>query len=319
MGDPAARLLRLLSLFQAQPRWRGAELAERLAVTERTVRRDVARLRDIGYPVDAAPGTDGGYQLGAGGRLPPLLLDDDEAVAIAVSLALSTGGAVEGIERAALAALAKIDRLLAPHLRARVRALATATMRLAPETDVVDAATVVAIAQAVDTREVLVVTYRDREGQRSERRLEPYRLGTTGRRWYLAARDVDRSTWRTFRVDRIETVRGSGHRFEPEAPPGGDVDALLAESITTAPYRFQAKVVVELSARALRRRIPPTVGVVTNVADHRERSLLTVGSDSLDALLGHLVELGAPFDVLEPAELRHRVDEARQHLRFREQ
>ncbi len=309
MGDPASRLLRLLSLLQAQTRWSGPALADRLGVTERTVRRDVSRLRNLGYPVDSASGVVGGYQLGLGGRLPPLLLDDDEAVAVAVSLGASTSGAVEGIERSALAALAKIDRLLPAHLRGQVRALGKATLNLAPEADPVSSEILVAIAHAVDGHERLLVDYRDRDGTSSQRRLDPYRLATTGRRWYLAARDAERDAWRTLRVDRIRRAKRTGHLFEPmPSPDGVDVDTILSEAITTSPYRFQAKVIVGLTPSKLRARVPPTVGVVTAHPNDKARSVLTVGSNSVDALAGHLVQLGAPFEVIEPAELRDRID-----------
>lgn len=308
MGDPAGRLLRLLSLLQAQPRWSGPELADRLGVAERTVRRDVERLRALGYPVDAGPGAHGGYQLGVGGRLPPLLLDDDEAVAVAVSLGASTSGAVHGIERSALAALAKIDRLLPTHLRSRVRALREVTLNLAPAADPVDPGVLVVIAQAIDAHERILVHYRNRDGIDSERRLDPYRLATTGRRWYLVGRDVERDVWRTFRLDRVQGARRTGHRFEPASPPDGrDLDTVLSESITTSPYRFQAKVIVDLPPRSLRVRMPPTVAVVRAHKDGK-RSMLTVGSDSVDALAGHLVALGVPFEVLEPPALVERMN-----------
>jgi len=285
-------------------------LAERLGVTDRTVRRDVGRLRSLGYPVDAAAGVDGGYQLGIGGRLPPLLLDNDEAVAVAVSLGASTSGAVHGLEQSALAALAKIDRLLPAHLRDQVRALRNVTLNLAPEGDPADPEILVAIAQAIETRERLVVQYRSREGSESERRVDPYRLATTGRRWYLVARDVERDVWRTFRLDRVQDARRTGHRFEPSPPSDGtDLDTRLNESITTTPYRFWAKVIVNLPAPGLRALIPPAVGVVGELPGDGQRSVLTVGSDSIDALAGHLVALGAPFDVVEPPELRDRMDE----------
>ena len=183
METTSARLLRLLSLLQRRPYWGGPELADRLGVTTRTVRRDVQRLRDLGYPVDSVPGEGGGYELGVGGALPPLLLDDDEATAIAVSLGLSTGNAVRGIEGPALAALAKLDRLLPPRLRARVDAVRSATVTLGPPEDAVDADLLVAVAQACDGHERIVASYRDRSGVSSERRLEPYSLVATGRRW----------------------------------------------------------------------------------------------------------------------------------------
>ena len=302
MARTSERLLRLLSLLQRRPYWGGPELAERLGVTTRTVRRDVQRLRDLGYPVDSVAGEGGGYELGVGGALPPLLLDDDEATAIAVSLGLSTGSAVRGIEGPALAALAKLDRLLPPRLRSRVDALRSSTVTLGPPEDAVDAEVLVTLAQACDGAERVVASYRDRSGATSVRRLEPYTLVATGRRWYLFCRDLDREDWRTFRVDRLSEVRRTGHRFVPdrEAP---DAAATVGRAITTAPYRHRATVAFPSTAAAeLRRRVPPTVGVVR--ADGRGGSVLETGSDDVGALALHIVALGLDFVVEEPEELR---------------
>jgi predicted DNA-binding transcriptional regulator YafY len=301
----SGRLLQLLSLLQRRPFWGGAELADRLGVTTRTVRRDVHRLRDLGYPVDAVAGEGGGYELGVGGALPPLLLDDDEATAIAVSLGLSTGSAVRGIEGPALAALAKLDRLLPPPLRARVEALRSSTITLGPPEDPVDADVLVALAQSCDGNERIVASYRDRDGRSSERRLEPYALVATGRRWYLFGFDLDRADWRTFRADRMDDVRRTGHRFVPRAD-APDAATTVGRSITTAPYRHQAVVSFPSTpVTTLRRRVPPTVGVVSS--DGGEGSVLATGSDDLVSLALHLAAIGEDFVVVEPDELRRTV------------
>ncbi|HVF03327.1 MAG TPA: WYL domain-containing protein, partial [Frankiaceae bacterium] len=293
---------RLLSLLQRRPYWGGPELADRLGVTTRTVRRDVQRLRDLGYPVESVPGEGGGYELGVGGSLPPLLLDDDEATAIAVSLGLSTGNAVRGIEGPALAALAKLDRLLPPRLRARVEAVRSSTVTIGPPEDAIDADVLVTLAQACDGHERVVASYRDRAGVASERRLEPYALVATGRRWYLFCRDLDRDDWRTFRVDRVADVRRTGHRFAPD-PDAPDAASTVGRAITTAPYRHQAVVsFASTSPAALRRLVPPTVGVVRG--DGSGGSVLTTGADDIDSLALHLVALGRDFVVDEPDELR---------------
>ena len=311
--SPSGRLLRLLSLFQSRPYWSGPELAERLGVTDRTVRRDVERLRELGYHVEAAPSSSGGYRLGPGGTaLPPLLLDDAEAAAVAIALGVAAGGAagsVKGFAEPAVAALAKLDRLLPRELRARVDAIRAATTALGPPaTDAVDADTLVALAQAADGHERLVIGYRDRDGNESERRVEPYRLVATGRRWYLLAFDVDRAAWRTFRVDRIVAVHRTGHRFAPVADPP-DPEAIVAEAITTAPYRWQAVVDFDCSPKELAARVPPTVGVVR--PDRRPGtttcSTLTIGADDLSSLAGHLVALDLGFEVRSPPELRAHV------------
>lgn len=310
----SGRLLQLLSLLQRRPYWGGAELAARLGVSTRTVRRDVQRLRDLGYPVDAVAGEGGGYELGVGGALPPLLLDDDEATAIAVSLGLSTGSAVRGIEGPALAALAKLDRLLPPALRARVDALRSSTVTMAPPEDAVDAEVLVALAQACDGHERVVLSYRDRDGRSTERRLEPASLVATGRRWYLLAFDVDRRAWRTLRVDRVVgEVRRTGHRFVPPADVP-DAAELVGRSITTAPYRYQAVVSFPSTpVAALRRKVPPTVGVVSS--DGAAGSVLTTGSDDLVAIAVHVAALEEDFEVAEPEELRRVVRELARRLR----
>ncbi|MBA2283710.1 MAG: YafY family transcriptional regulator [Acidimicrobiia bacterium] len=300
--DTSARLLRLLSLLQSRPDWSGPELADRLEVTTRTVRRDVDRLRQLGYPVDATHGPDGGYRLGSGASLPPLLLDDDEATAVALALGATAGGAVRGMEEPALAALAKLDRLLPPPLRARVGALRAATVQLGGRagSGEVDPEVLVATAQACAGNERMALAYADRDGNDTERRIEPHRLVSTGRRWYLVAFDLDRRAWRTFRVDRIAVATRTGHRFRHDDPP--DAAAMVSEAIAVAPYRHTAVVRIEAPADEVRRRVPPTVGVVE--ADGDDGAVLTTGSDDLDSLAGHLVALGFGFEALEPPELR---------------
>src|SRR6266511_595833 len=216
MLETSARLLRLLSLLQARRDWTGADLADRLGVSARTVRRDVERLRDLGYPVHATRGTDGGYRLGAGAAMPPLLLDDEEAVAVAVGLRTATGGAIAGIEETSVRALAKLEQVLPSRLRRRVNALQTYTVRIPPDSPVptVEPAVLTVLAACCRDHERLRFDYRDHDGSASVRTVEPHRLVNWGRRWYLVAWDVDRRDWRTFRVDRIAPR-------EPTGPPHG--------------------------------------------------------------------------------------------------
>ena len=258
------------------------------------------RLRSLGYRIDAEPGVDGGYRLGTGADLPPLLLDDDEATAIAVALGVSTGGAVRGLEQPALAALAKLDRVLPVRLRRQVEALRSSVVTLATSAEEVDADLLVTLAQACDAHERVVLRYVDRQGEASQRRVEPHRLVSTGRRWYLLADDVDRRDWRTFRVDRVRAARATGHRFTPrqDAP---DPVAFVGDAITSAPYRHQAVIRVAAAPEVVRARVPATVGRVVPDGDGAR---LTVGSDDLASLAGHLVGLDLPFEVLEPPELR---------------
>jgi predicted DNA-binding transcriptional regulator YafY len=301
MSDTPGRLLRLLSLLQQRTRWSGPDLADRLEVTTRTIRRDVERLRTLGYPVDAAPGEQGGYRLGIGASVPPLLLDDDEATAIAIALGSVTGGVVHGVEEAALSALAKLDRLLPSHVRARVEAMRTTTERLGG-VDAVDAGTLLMTARAASEQERLRITYVDREGRETDRRVDPHRLVSTGRRWYLVALDVDRQAWRTLRVDRIASVATTGHHFHLTDPPSAS--DLVSRASGVSPYRHVAQVVVEAAPEEVSARVPPTAGVVQA---HERGTLLVVGGDDLAALAGHLVLLDLPFEVLDPPELRDRL------------
>jgi predicted DNA-binding transcriptional regulator YafY len=302
--ETSARLLRLLSLLETRVEWTGADLASRLQVTPRTLRRDVQKLRGLGYPVHAAPGVAGGYRLGAGAALPPLLLDDDEAVAVALSLRTAASHAVSGVGEASVRALAKLEQVLPSRLRQRAAAIGQATVPLIGPGPVVDAGVLTTIAAACRSTERLEFGYRPaRDGEQALRRVEPHRLVQAGYRWYLVARDIDRDDWRTFRADRIDAPRLTGVRFVPADPP--DAAAFVARSVTTAPYRYQARVLVQAPAAAVAELVPPTTGVVEPASDGS--CLLTSGSNSLDALAFHLAELGYDFIVLEPPELIDRI------------
>ncbi len=239
MLQTSARLLRLLSLLQARRDWSGPELADRLGVTARTVRNDVERLRSLGYPVHATPGVAGGYRLGAGAALPPLLLDDDEAVAVAVGLRVAANGTVTGIEETSVRALAKLEQVLPSRLRYRVNALQAYTVPVAGSGGpTVDAHVLTAIAGACRDRERLRFDYRDHDGAVSVRAVEPHRLVHIRGRWYLVAWDVDRDGWRTFRVDRVEPRTPTGPRFAPREPPEGDFATYVSKGVESALWRL---------------------------------------------------------------------------------
>jgi predicted DNA-binding transcriptional regulator YafY len=306
--ETSARLLRLLSLLEVRPDWSGAELAERLEITERTLRRDMQKLRSLGYPVYATPGVAGGYRLGAGASLPPLLLDDDEAVAVALGLRTAASHAVTGVAEASARALAKLDQVLPSRLRERAAAVSQATVPLTGPGPAVDAETLTTVARACRGREQLNFGYRSRDGKVTERRAEPHHLVQAGYRWYLVARDIEsrdmgQGDWRTFRVDRIQAPRMTGVRFVPHDPP--DAASFVANAISTAPYRYRARVLLHAPADVIADQLPPTVGVVEPADDGS--CLLTTGSDSLDALTFHLGSLGCDFLVLEPPELIDRI------------
>jgi predicted DNA-binding transcriptional regulator YafY len=301
MLETSARLLRLLSLFQAQRYWTGAHLAERLEVTARTLRRDVDRLRSLGYPVNSTSGTSGGYQLGAGATLPPLLLDDDEAVAVAVGLRTAASGTVAGIEEASVRALAKLQGVLPERLRRRVKALDAFILPLASPGPRVHADTLSAIAGACRDLQKLQFGYHSRDGAATEREVEPHRLVHTGRRWYLAAFDVARNNWRTFRVDRIQPPLVPGQRFTARQPPEGDFAVYVSRSVTYGPDPQQAKVILHASLDQAAERLPAAAGTLEPLDDRR--CMLLTRSSSLDALTVHLAWLGMEFEVREPPEL----------------
>jgi predicted DNA-binding transcriptional regulator YafY len=301
MLETSARLLRLLSLLQTRRDWTGAALAERLGVTARTVRRDVDRLRSLGYPVSATTGVAGGYRLGAGAALPPLLLDDDEAVAVAVGLRTAAGGTVAGIEETSLRALAKLEQVLPERLRRRVNALQSVTVPLALGGATVAPDTLMLIATACRDHRRLRFEYRNHDGAAGSRDVEPHRLVHTGRRWYLVAWDASRKDWRTFRVDRIEPRSPAGPRFTPRDAPDEDVAAYVSWAVSSGQHRYRARFTLHAPIEAVADRVPPTSGLLEGMDAHRCR--LYTGSNSLDALAVYVGLIGVDFEVHEPPEL----------------
>jgi predicted DNA-binding transcriptional regulator YafY len=300
MLQTSARLLRLLSLLQARAGWSGAELADELGVTTRTVRNDVQRLRDLGYPVPASPGVGGGYRLGAGAALPPLLLDDEEAVAVAVGLRTAAGASVTDIQETSIRALAKLEHHHPSRLRHRVHALQAATVAIPAPGPTVDAAVLTAVAAACRDHQRLRFDYRDHDGSASVRTVEPHRLVHDRGRWYLVAWDSDRAGWRTFRADRIQPRVPTGPRFVPREPPGGDVATYLLRGVGSATWRYRAQVTVHAPATVAARRLPPAV-LVDAVDDHT--CIVHVGSDTPQMLAAYLGMLDADFEVDGPPEL----------------
>lgn len=301
--DTPARLLQLLSLLQTPREWPGGELADRLRVSRRTVRRDVDRLRELGYPVQATRGADGGYRLVAGKAMPPLVLDDEEAVAIAVGLRAGAGHAVEGVDEASVRALAKLEQVLPSRLRHRVSTLQAATTPLtlgdgpsiAPETLTVMASTVAG-------HERLRFAYRDKDGSASRRLTEPHRLVSTGRRWYLVAYDVDRADWRTFRVDRVSEPFATGVRFAPRELPTGSAAEYLRQSIHRRQETYAFEVRFAAPARRLVTRIPEWLG---EPEDDGTGGCVLRGTtgDPMEWLAVRLAMAGVEFTIRGPAEL----------------
>ncbi|EID53758.1 helix-turn-helix transcriptional regulator [Saccharomonospora xinjiangensis] len=303
MLETSARLLRLLALLQTPREWRGTELATRLDVSPRTVRNDIERLRTLGYPVHATRGSSGGYRLEAGANVPPLLLDDDEAVAVAVGLRTAAGGSITGIEETSLRALAKLERVLPSRLRHRLNALTTYTTAV-PRDDrgpTVNADVLTTLVTAARDHEILRFDYRAHDGEQSRRITEPHRVVTWGRRWYLLAWDVEREDWRTYRVDRMTPKIPTGPRFTPREIPGGDAAAHVSRGVSSAAWRHRASVVVHAPAAKVTERLSPAVGVVEAIDEHT--CVLHTGADTVEVLAVYLGLLGAPFEVTDPPEL----------------
>jgi predicted DNA-binding transcriptional regulator YafY len=305
MAETTERVLSLLGLLQQRPVWTGPELAERLGVTTRSIRRDVERLRSLGYPVQATQGVGGGYQLGRGRGLPPLLLDDAEAVAVAVSLRMAAGGTVSGASEAALRTLAKLDQVMPPRLRSEVRAIHEATQTLEHGQATVDGEVLLRLAKAVRDTMRVRFAYESRDGTPSRRTIEPVGLVATGRRWYLMAYDVDRDDWRTFRLDRMSTVEPTTWRFHQRDHE--DPASYVQRSVASAGYRVQARILVHAPLADVADRTSVRSVVLTAV--DAEKTLLEAGAESIYGLAFHLSWLGFEFEVQEPAELREALAE----------
>ncbi|MDT0543581.1 MULTISPECIES: YafY family protein [Streptomyces] len=295
------RVLTLLGLLQQRRVWTGPELADRLGVTPRTVRRDVERLRTLGYPVHASQGVGGGYQLGPGHDLPPLLLDDEEAIATAVSLLAGAGGAVAGAGDAALRALAKLDQVLPTRLRHKVGALSGSVEFFGGGRTPVDPEVLMTLARA--SRDEVEAGFDYPSGSEvRRRRVEPYRLVASDRRWYLLAYDLDRDDWRNFRVDRMTDVSARSWSFRPREAP--DAATYVQESVASRVYPHQARFLVHASADTVRAQIPASAAVVRRRGS--ELCEVLSGAASLDFVLMHVLLLGHDFEVLDPPELRRR-------------
>ncbi|MFW6689603.1 helix-turn-helix transcriptional regulator [Streptomyces sp. MAR4 CNX-425] len=342
MGDTPARLLTLLSVLQSGREHTGPELAARLGVSVRTVRRDVDRLRALGYPVDATVGSVGGYRLAAGTAMPPLLLDDDEAVAVAAGLRTVAAGGVAGIGETSVRALAKLEQVLPARLRHRVAAVQRATVPLTvspagavpAEGAPVSAEVLAVLAAACARGEGVRFGYRPKRagppgggeapgtghpgpaaGQGVEprgtrpaggpaagaRHVEPYRLVSTGHRWYLVAYDRDRDGWRSFRVDRVDDPRPTGVRHHPRELPAADAAAFVAESVAGHRGRYRAVVTLHVPLDEAVRRLPRGAGLLEPAGP--DRCTLVTGGDALDWLAVRIALLGVDFEVREPPEL----------------
>ena len=307
------RLLRLLSLLQTRRHWAGTELAATLAIHPRTLRRDIDKLRELGYPIQASSGVAGGYAFRAGHALPPLLLDDDEALAVALTLRTAATGTIGGIEETALRALVKLEQAMPQRLRRRVDALRSAIVPVPREGAAVDATLLATLAAACRDQMRIGFDYADGKGQASTRLVEPQGLAHTGYRWYLVAWDPARDDWRTFRIDRIAGAPKIGAHFAPRPPPGGgDLRAYVSRAVNMAPHPEPARVILHAPRAVMAARIPPGAGRVEPL--DAARCLLQCPVHSLDALVYWLMALDVEFEVLAPAALRDRLRLAAERL-----
>ena len=300
MLTTSARLLRLLAQLQVPGDHSGPTLAAELGVSVRTVRNDIATLRELGYPVGASPGVAGGYRLGAGSRLPPLLLDDEEAMAVTLGLVLAASHGVSDAADASMRAFAKVVALLPARLRPRLESLAEATLNTPPGQPSVATDTLVPIASAVHERARLRFRYLDAGGHETRREVEPYRLVHRAARWYLLGWDLERDDWRTFRVDRLRVTPPNGRRFRPRPDPPGGFEGFIQRSLETAPWQVRHRVRLFAPAEVIRERAPVSVEIEPEGDD---ACVVTVGSDDVARLAKYLAWWDAPFEVLDSPAL----------------
>ncbi|GGO30100.1 DeoR family transcriptional regulator [Microbispora rosea subsp. aerata] len=303
MANTSTRTLRLLSLLQNHGYWHGTELAERLGVSVRTLRRDIDRLRELGYPVEAQRGVDGGYQLAAGAALPPLVIDDDEAVALAVGLQTAAQGAVEGIAESSVRVLAKVVQVMPARLRRRVEALRTMTVPAVWDGQAatsVDPDVLTTVALACRDHERLRFAYTPVDGRRTERHVEPHRLVRLGSRWYLVAYDLTRHDWRSFRVDRLIGPEGTGSRFRPRELPAADAAEFVRAGMENLPRSYRVEALVDAPAATVRERVGRWCTVEEAGAGRCRIRMVTTSLTWPAMTLG---AVGADFSVIEPPEL----------------
>ncbi|WUM82309.1 WYL domain-containing protein [Nocardia salmonicida] len=311
MLETSARLLELLSLLQLKRDWTSSELAGRLEVSTRTVRADIGKLRSLGYPVNARPGVAGGYRLAAGTAMPPLLLDDDEAVAVAVGL-----GAVAtqrlGVEETSLTALAKLEQVLPSRLRRRVEAVREATSVVPGAEPPLDLSVLGAVAAAIRGHERLRFGYTKYGGGEGPRHTEPQRLVSWGPFWYLLAWDIDRDDWRVFRVDRMVPRAPTGARFQPRVIPADDVVAYVVGRVSKAGWKYRARVLVHAPAAEVAAKI--TIPVDIEAVDE-STCRVELGSDDPDRLALWLTQLDVDIEVIDGDELAMAFDRLATRLR----
>lgn len=309
-----SRLLRLLSLLQSRREWTGAELAERLEVTGRTVRRDIDHLRELGYPIHGTTGLAGGYHLESGRHLPPLLLDDEEAIAIAAGLRTAAGAGIAGVDEASIRALAKLEQLLPSRLSLQIDAAAAATSAVAvPAGTQLDPLTLGTVAAACRDHEMLAFDYRTRQGHTGRRRVEPHSLVAVTGLWYLVAYDPGQGDWRVYRLDRVTAPSPTRNHFTPRPLPASDPAEFLRQRLRRAPYRYQVTTTVSLGAAAVRSRLPRLLPTRLRVRGP-DRCEIDLSDDSIGSLVSDLARLEAELHLDGPPETLDAIARASRRL-----
>lgn len=299
MSDTTHRTLRLLTLLRSRAEWTGSELAEQLQTTTRSVRRDINRLRTMGYPVDSVRGHGGGYRLGTNGRLPPLVLDLEQAVAVGVGLRLASSSGISGLDQQAEACLVKLEELSHAALRERIATITQAVDVVSGSSTPVDSDVLLALSHGIRGNLQVRMDYVARSGVPTHRRLEPYRVLAMGPRWYLFAWDLDRGDWRTFRLDRIQAVRVTTFAFSPRPTP--DIQEHLHKSVTTDPYQYVVRIRFSAPLSQVQGHLGTCAGLLHE--DGPEACLFTTGSQDLQWTAGWLAGLPVKVQILEPVEL----------------
>lgn len=307
MLQASARLLRLLTLLQARSAWPGSELAARLEITPRTLRRDIERLRTLGYPIEGTTGVAGGYVLGPGAALPPLSLDEDEATAVFVGLHAAAGTGVTGAGTSAMRALAKLEAVLPTRLRKKLRTLRASVTEIGGRHRPISLANVSTLASACSERLVTRIRYTGRDGAKTDRLVEPLRLVRVGALWYLVAWDPSKSEWRTLRLDRMSDVEAQTTRFRARPPPEDDLVAYVTRSVSSSPHAHRAKVLLHARLEDVRPRVGPFDAHFARVSD--TTCSMELGAPTLDVLVARILWLGLDFDLMTPCE------DLRRHLK----
>lgn len=302
MTRTTGRTLALLSLLQVRREWSGVELRERLEVSDRTLRRDIDDLRELGYGVEATRGRHGGYRLGAGAEVPPLALAPDESVAIAVGLRAAATSVVTGMEDASARALAKLEQSLSPATRQQIVDVERAMLSLSRGQQHIDFEVVTALAAAIAARRRLRIDYTRHDGSEVVRIIEAHRIVHTPERWYLVAWDTERAAWRTLRVDRLRRPVMLRDEFPPRDIPDDALQQFTTRSITTAPYRYRARLRMHAPAETVAQHFDTTIAEVVDNGDGT--STLTAGSRTPEEFALYIGMSGIDFEVIEGEEVR---------------